>query len=155
MAFASKILIYLSILILLVLGVASFYGLNTDRFYLLKTTNFIFPILSIVHFIYLYAFWFKLSEQERPDPKMRNLEYVLYGILLFYGFKLYQTLNIVSNYGDTTEYSIPTNFLVIGYGIISLYGALIVLTLLLFWCRKLFIGSYDFENFNDKANMWR
>ena len=70
--------LYLSIGILTILFVLSFYGLYTNKFYFFKFENYIIPILSIVHFGFLYVLNFKINEREVADLPMRNLEYGLY-----------------------------------------------------------------------------
>ena len=71
-----------SVAVLLTLIILSFYGAYTNQFYFLKVDNYIFPILTSIHLLYLYVVWFKITEDELPDPKMRNIEYVLYAIMI-------------------------------------------------------------------------
>mgnify|MGYP003424479589 CR=1 FL=1 len=62
-----KTTVVLTIITLISLSVYSFYGLFTDKFYFLKIDNYIFPLLTLVHFLYLYVVGFKIKEQEIAD----------------------------------------------------------------------------------------
>ena len=85
-----KSTLLLSVFILLLVDIFSFYGLYTNKFYVFKIDNYIIPLLSIVHFVFLYVLWFKIKEKELSDPPMRNLEYLLYVIGVIYVFKMIQ-----------------------------------------------------------------
>ncbi|MBT8300193.1 MAG: hypothetical protein KJO63_02565, partial [Maribacter sp.] len=102
-----KSTLLLSIIILLLLIVFSFYGLYTNKFYLFKFDNYIFPLLTIVHFIFLYAMWFKIKEREITDPQMRNLEFALYVVFFIYIFRLFDTIFTLLTYSDFESHVIP------------------------------------------------
>ena len=144
----------LSLISLISLSVLDFYGLYTDKFYFFKIDNYIFPILSIVHFIYLYVFWFKISEHELPDPKMRNVEYALYIIFLVYIFKGIEAISILLSYKDFANHIIPSNFLPVAILIVSLHVLLLLITLISFKQRKELVGSYDFDAINNQIDSW-
>ncbi|TAI48759.1 hypothetical protein [Flagellimonas allohymeniacidonis] len=144
-----------TLLVLTILVVLNFYGVYTNKFYFTKPDNYIFPLLSLVHFLYLYVIWFKITEDELPDPKMRNLEYALYAVMVVYLFKIYDSAMIIGSISDYQEHVIPSTFLPIGVLILVLYCLLFLLSLLSFWHRKRHIGVYNFENFNDNLNMWQ
>ncbi len=139
----------LSIITLISLSVFSYYGLYTDKFYFLKVDNYIFPLLTLVHFLYLYVVWFKIKEQEIADPQMRNLEYSLYVIILVYCFKTIDSLTTLLSYGEFENYMIPDTFIPMGITIFILYMFLLFLTFLSFKLRKEFVGGYDFKNMTD------
>ena len=139
----------LTIILLVSLSVFSYYGLYTDKFYLLKIDNYIFPLLTLVHFLYLYVVWFKIKEREIADPQMRNLEYSLYVIILVYCFKTIETLMTLMSYGDYDNHVIPSTFIPIGTTIFILYMFLLCLTFVSFKLRKEFVGGYDFKNMTD------
>ncbi|MCL6273435.1 hypothetical protein M3P19_05405 [Muricauda sp. 2012CJ35-5] len=147
----NNILIFI---ILLLLSVSNFYGLFTNKFYFLKPDNYIFPLFSIIHFIYLYVVWFKITEKEMPDPKMRNLEYILYAVMIVYVFKIYDSFLILGSTSDYVNSVIPATFMPMAISILILYCLLALLTLVSFWYRKQLIGSYNFENYNDNLNLW-
>lgn len=144
-----KIIMVLTIILLVSLSVFSYYGLYTDKFYLLKIDNYIFPLLTLVHFLYLYVVWFKIKEREIADPQMRNLEYSLYVIILVYCFKTIETLMILMSYGDYDNHVIPNTFIPIGTTIFILHVLLLCLTFVSFKLRKEFVGGYDFKNMTD------
>lgn len=147
-----KCAMWLSVLILLFLIVFSFYGLYSNKFYFFKYDNYIIPLVTLVHFTYLYAFWFKTKEQERADIQMRNLEFALYIIFFMYIFKLFETLMIVLRYKEFEEQILPKTFLPVGCLIVALYVVLLGLTLLLFEHRKRIIGSYKQDYMNEQID---
>ena len=146
--FTLKCSLIASAVVLLLLVILSFYGPYTSKFYFFKPGNYIFPILSVGHFIFLYVLWFKVKEEEMTDPQMRNLEYVLYGIFLVYVYKAFESIYILSTYWDYEFYVLPEAFLPLGILLIILYLALIGFTLLLFKYRKDLVGSYKFDDMN-------
>ncbi len=148
-----KILIT-SITLLITLNIFSFYGIYTHKFYLLKFDNYIFPVLSIIHFIYLYALWFKTKENEPPDVPMRNTEYILYFVSLIYFFKFLESIYILSTYDDFKNHYIPDTFLPIGILLVILYFFLLVITLVAFYYRKEKIGAFNFEDYNN-IDSWK
>lgn len=150
-----KTCLILSLIVLPVLIVLNFYGLYTDRFYFFKVDNYIFPLLSFVHFLYLYVIWFKIREDEYVDPQMRNVEYGLYAILLVYIFKASDTAYILMNASQFEAYMLPERFQTMGIAVISLQVLLIFLTLLTFTHRKREIGPYNFDNINENIDSWQ
>ncbi len=145
----------LSLIVLPVLIVLNFYGLYTDRFYFFKVDNYIFPLLSLVHFLYLYVIWFKIMEKEYVDPQMRNLEYGLYAILLVYIFKASDTVYVLLNASRFDAYMLPDNFSTMSITVLSLQVLLVVLTLLTFTHRRRQIGPYNFDNINENIDSWQ
>ena len=145
----------LSIVVLVFLDIFSFYGLYTNKFYFFKIDNYIFPILTIVHFVFLYVLWFKIREDELSDPPMRNLEYSLYVILIVYVFKLFDNLFILTSYGEYENHLIPNTFIPLGILIITLHVLLIGLTLLAFSFRKEVVGNYLFDDMNQHVDSWK
>lgn len=144
----------LTICVLAILIILNFYGLYTNKFYLLKPDNYIFPILSSVHFIFLYVMSFKIREGEFTDAPMRNLEYSLYVISTVYVFKLVDTFYIILSYNDYSNHVIPETFLPLGFLIFSLQLLLIALTFFAFIHRKEMVGSYNFDNINENIDPW-
>ncbi len=144
----------MSVSVLLVLIVFNFYGLYTNKFYFFKFDNYIFPLLTIVHFIFLYVMWFKISEQELTDPQMRNLEYAMYVIFLVYLFKVVDTIYVLLSYNDYGNHIMPGTFMIMGFLILALQLLLLVLTLLVFKYRKDKVGDYNFDNINENIDSW-
>ncbi|MFT4830440.1 MAG: hypothetical protein ACI815_000074 [Psychroserpens sp.] len=153
--FPWKMIKPLSIVILIALIVLNFYGLYTNRFYFFKFDNYIFPLLTLAHFVYLYVIWFKVRENEYPDPQMRNLEYILYVILFIYVFQIFDTIYILSSYSDYDASIIPETFIPMGALIVTLYTLLIFMTLVSFKHRKVLVGEYKFIGMNDNIDSWQ
>ncbi|NDV42883.1 hypothetical protein [Flagellimonas sediminis] len=144
-----------SLAVLLVLIILDFYGVYTNKFYFLKAENYLFPVLTIVHLLYLYVVWFKISEGELPDPKMRNIEYALYIIMGVYVFKIYESITVLNSIKEYGEHVIPSTFKPVATISLVLYSILPILTIYTFWLRKRYVGIYNFENYNDNLNIWQ
>jgi len=144
-----------SVAVLLFLNIFSFYGLYTNKFYFFKIDNYIFPLLSIVHFVFLYVLWFKIKENELSDPPMRTLEYVLYVISFVYLFKLVDTIIILLSYSDFENHLIPQTFLPLGFFILALYTLLLLVTFLAVLYRKEIVGTYLFDDMNQHVDHWK
>ena len=145
---------FLSIGVLLLLIVFNFYGLYSNKFYLLKPDNYIFPLLTVVHFVFLYVLWFKITEHEHTDPKMRNIEYGMYAIVLVYIFKIFDTAYILSTFNDFENHIMPGTFMPVGLLILLLQMALLFLTLITFIHRKQEVGPYNFDSINENIDSW-
>ena len=150
--FTWKRSLLLSIIVLLLLIVFSFYGLYTNKFYFFKYDNYIFPFLTIIHFTFLYALSFKIKENEIADPQMRNLEFALYIIFFIYIFRLFETIYILLTYNDFETHVIPATFIPIGILIVFLYLMLLLLTLVTFKHRIDLVGPYRFDDVNDQID---
>jgi ABC-type xylose transport system permease subunit len=146
---------YITIALLPVLIILNFYGLYSNQFYFRKIDNYIFPLVSVLHFVFLNVMQFKIRQQEYPDPVMRNVEYGMYAALMIYLFKLMDTLYILMSYDDYKAYLIPDTFLPMGVTIFLLQALLVVLTLISFLQRKTLIGRYDFEQIDKNMNSWQ
>lgn len=144
----------LSVGILLMLIVMNFYGLYTDRFYFLKVDNYIFPLLTIVHFSFLQALQMRISSNYVGDLQLRNLEYAMYAILLVYIFKVLDTSYILLSYTEYEARVFPENFMPYGISILTLQIGLVGLTILSFGFRRNLIGRYNFDHINDKLDSW-
>ncbi|MDF4203134.1 hypothetical protein PXD56_09215 [Maribacter sp. SA7] len=143
-----------SIVVLFLLNIFSFYGLYTNKFYFFKIENYLFPILSIIHFVFLYVLWFKISENELSDPPMRTLEYALYAVSLVYVYKMVDTMIVLTSYSDFENHLIPSTFLPLGYVMLALYAILLLVTLLAIVYRKEMVGTYIFDDMNQHVDHW-
>ncbi|MDC6405961.1 MULTISPECIES: hypothetical protein [Maribacter] len=152
--FSWKLTLLLSLISIVLLNVFSFYGLYTNKFYFFKVDNYIFPILSLVHLVFLYVMWFKIRERELSDVPMRNLEYGLYIVSLVYLFKIIETLITLLSYSDYENHLIPVTFLPIGILMFVLYTMLFGLTFLTYSYRKQFVGTYVFDDRNQHIDTW-
>ncbi|WP_324027504.1 hypothetical protein QSV08_06080 [Maribacter sp. BPC-D8] len=152
--FTWKRTLIVSIVVLFLLNIFSFYGLYTNKFYFFKIENYIFPILSVIHLVFLYVLWFKISENELSDPPMRTLEYVLYAISLVYIYKMVETIIVLSSYSDFENHLIPSTFLPLGFVMIALYAVLLLVTFLAIAYRKEMVGTYIFDDMNQHVDHW-
>ncbi len=150
--FSWKRTLLLTIIVLVLLIIFSFYGLYTNKFYLFKFDNYIFPFLTIIHFTFLYAMNFKIKENEIADPQMRKLEFALYIIFFIYIFRLFDTIFILLTYNDFESHVIPETFIPIGFLIVFLYLMLLFLTLVTFKHRIDLVGPYRFNDINDQID---
>ncbi|PIB37783.1 hypothetical protein [Maribacter sp. 4G9] len=152
--FSWKLTLLLSLISIIILNVFSFYGLYTNKFYFFKVDNYIFPILSLVHLVFLYVMWFKIEERELSDVPMRNLEYALYVVSLVYLFKIIETVITLLSYGDYDNHLIPETFLPIGIIMLVLYTLLFGMTFLTYSYRKQLVGTYIFDDRNQHIDTW-
>ncbi|MDX1363027.1 hypothetical protein [Arenibacter latericius] len=151
---AIRVNLVLSVIILLSLVYFSFYGLYSNQLHFNRLESYIFPILTLVHLVYLYILWFKISENEYPDMIMRNIEYVMYGIFIFYLYKISETALVLNSYQEFEDHIIPNTFFPIGTLIVSLQILLSICTLWSFFLRKRQVGQYDFDYLNHHENTW-
>lgn len=144
----------LSILVLVTLSVLNFYGIYTNRFYFFKLDGYVFLLLAMVHMVYLYVVQFKIREMELPDPKMRNLEYFLYALLLVYIYKVVDSFYVLLSYEQYKDHDIPSIFVPMAGLMTGLYILLVILSLAMFAHRKALVGEYTPENFGDHIDSW-
>lgn len=145
----------LSIGILLVLIVMNFYGLYTNKFYFFKVDNYIFPLLTIVHFSFLQMLQARIQSNTISDIPLRNLEYAMYAILPVYIFKILDTSYILLSYWEYETHLIPNTFIPFGVGILALQLTLFALTMMAFTYRRQYLGKYNFDHINDKLDSWQ
>lgn len=152
--FSWKVCLKASLFMIPLVIILSFYGLYSNSFFLFKPANYIIPVLTLAHLAYLYVFWFKIKEEEFPDPRMRILEYIMYGVILFYAVKCGVILVTILERGQFVAHVIPQSFLPMGALILFLHLALIILSLILFHHRKTLIGAYNVDYLNEKIDEW-
>ncbi|MDP5231866.1 MAG: hypothetical protein NWQ38_15840 [Cellulophaga sp.] len=153
--FPLRILLLLSAVLLLILNVFSFYGLFVDEFSFSKFDNYIFPFLTIIHFIYLYTLWKKNKNSETPDVFLRNIEYALYFIYMIYIFKFAEYVFRFWKFTDFKNEIVPENFIPIGTFLITMHCLLLIITPLTFIVRKRIIGKYNFDELHDTMDSWK
>ena len=146
--------VLLTIVVLLALIVLSFYGMYGNTFFFNKAENYIFPLLTLTHFLYLYVLWFKITEREYPDSIMKNIEYIMYGIVLVYGYEIFSTYTILSTHNEFQDHVIPNTFMPIGILIVTLQTILVCLSIWSFAIRKIRVGKYDFDYLNNHLDAW-
>ncbi|MEN8788023.1 MAG: hypothetical protein ABF293_13520 [Flavobacteriaceae bacterium] len=150
-----KMCLILTIGVLFLLIVSNFYGLYTDKFYFFKVDNYIFPLLTIVHFSYLQAMHLKVNNKDFNNNQLRNLEYALYAILLVYIFKATDTAYILLSYSEFDAFFMPETFIPFGVAILSSQVLLVFLTMVSFRYRRQLVGRFNFDQINDKLDSWQ
>lgn len=146
--------IFFSVIVLIALIFLNFYGLYTNHFHFNDPGSFIFPLVTLVHFVYLYVLWFKISEDEYPDVVMKSIEYIMYGVLIVYFYEIIDTSLLLNSQDKFSEYVIPSTFLPMGILIISLQSLLVLFTIWSFLIRKKIVGKYDVDYLNDHLRSW-
>ncbi|SHJ01658.1 hypothetical protein SAMN04487911_10998 [Arenibacter nanhaiticus] len=142
--FSFKVCLLLSVIALIFLVVLNFYGLYSNKFYFNKVDNYIFPVLAIVHLIYLYVLNSRIRRSASIDSTVLNLEYGLYPAFLIYMYRGAETLINLLSYSkfESTLQSEVFHFMVI---VISLmYFFLALLSLITFRHRQQILGHYHF-----------
>src|SRR5690606_26160036 len=105
-----KKVIWTSMVVRVALMGVSLYGIYINMSDLLKPGNYYVPISDVEHLLYLYLVRFKIIEYELPDPKMRNLEYVIYALVVVYLFKIYDSVLTLGSVAEFGEHVIPPTF---------------------------------------------
>lgn len=146
--------IHFSITVLILLTFFNFYGLYTNSFPVLKPENFIFPVVSIVHFIFLYVLWFKIKEDETTDPQMRTIEYLLYVVILLYAVYAVNTVVTLLSFSEFSNHVIPMTFFPVGIFTLLLQLLLLLLSVLAINYRIKMVGNYDFDDLNEHIDSW-
>ncbi|WP_373518357.1 hypothetical protein [Pricia sp.] len=146
--------IHFSVAVLALLIIFDFYGLYTNNFFFLKPENYVFPVITLIHFTFLYVLKFKITENELTDPLMRNIEYMLYAAFLIYVFKTSEILYTLTSYDEFVNYVMPVTFLPLGISIFVLHLLLLVLTILAIQYRKEMVGEYKFDDMNQHIDTW-
>lgn len=139
----------LSLSILPLLIIFSFYGLYTNKFYFLKIDNYIFSFLMIVHAWFLNALYQLEKEPHIHMNSTRNLEYTMYAIFLVYLFKISETFFILLSYFDYSDLVLPQTFLPVGLVILGLQFLLLLVTFTTFKHRRERIGPYRFDKVHE------
>jgi hypothetical protein len=128
--------------------------LYSNQFHFNKPGSFIFPLVTLVHFVYIYVLWFKISEGEYPDVVMKSIEYIMYGVLLLYFYEIVETSLLLSSQNKFSDHVIPSTFMPMGILIISLQSLLVLFTVWSFLIRKKIVGKYDVVYLNDHLRSW-
>src|SRR5690554_2006753 len=150
-----RVYLFISVIILIALIFLNFYGLYSNQFHFNKPGSFIFPLITLVHFVYIYVLWFKISEDEYPDAVMKSIEYVMYGILLVYFYEIVETVLLLGSKNKFPDHVIPSTFMPMGILIISLKSVLVFFTTWSFLIRKRKVGKYNIDYLNDHLSSWQ
>jgi hypothetical protein len=85
---------------------------------------------------------------------MKNIEYVLYGMVLFYGYSIYGSFLMLGSQNEFQDHVIPSTFVPMGILIITLQALLVLLTVWSFIIRRQRVGKYDFDYLNNHIDAW-
>lgn len=85
---------------------------------------------------------------------MKNIEYIMYGIVLVYLYKISETIITFSSQYDFQDHVIPNSFVPMGILIMTLQSLLIILTIWSFVLRKQRVGKYNFDYLNNHIDAW-
>jgi|TARA_R110000796_G_scaffold47977_5_gene115059 hypothetical protein len=91
---------------------------------------------------------------EYPDMIMKNIEYVMYAVLLAYAYNISETFLILGSQNEFQDHVIPSSFVPMGILIISIQTLLVLLTVWSFIIRKRIVGKYDFDYLNNHIDAW-
>ncbi len=149
-----KINIILTIVSLVTLTILGFYSMYGNTFVFNRFESYIFPLLTMIHFLYLYVLWFKITENEYPDMIMKNIEYVMYGMVLVYAYNIYGTFLTLGSQNEFQDHVIPSTFVPMGILIITFQALLVLLTVWSFIIRRQRVGKYDFDYLNNHIDAW-
>lgn len=150
-----KIAIIISLMVLIALDILNFYGVYTNQFYFSKPDNYIFPILSLVHLVYLYFLWYGIGKTAPHSSKLRNTEFALYVIMIVYIFKIYDSVQALILFPEFVERIVPETFKPVAVLTLTLYCLLTILTITLFRYRKQYVGPYNVESYNEQFDIWK
>lgn len=142
--FSFKVCLLLSVITLVFLVVLNFYGLYSNKFYFNKVDNYIFPVLAVVHLIYLYVLNNRIKRSTSIDSTVLNLEYGLYPAFLIYIYRGAEALINFFSYSKF-ESSLQSEAFYFTVILISLmYFFLALLSLITFRHRQRILGHYHF-----------
>ena len=131
----------------LVVGL-NFYGLYTHKFYWLKPDNFILPLVSLIHLLYLREVQKRINQNRVADFPLQKLEFAMYGVSLIYAFELLETTYELLNVQTFNKTIIPETFWSEGLGILFVRFTYLVLTAFSFYIRKRILGTFNFDQIN-------
>ena len=86
---------------------------------------------------------------------MKNIEFIMYGIVLVYFYEISKTILIFGSQNEFQDHVIPNSFVPMGILIIALQFLLILLSIWSFVIRKKMVGKYDFDYLNNHIDAWK
>jgi hypothetical protein len=85
---------------------------------------------------------------------MKNIEYVMYGMVLVYAYNIYGTFLTLGSQNEFQDHVIPSTFVPMGILIITFQALLVLLTVWSFIIRRQRVGKYDFDYLNNHIDAW-
>ena len=149
-----KIELWISLLLLVTLGILNFYGMFTANFYFGQVEDWLFIPLGGVHVWYLFHLRTFLKDHPVSKRRIRGLERIIYFILGFYGYMLISTLVDMQSLRHLENYIIADSFFIKTYGQIGFYSLLILVTLRVFFIRKHLYGSIRNQYLSENLQTW-
>ncbi|MEM8764358.1 MAG: hypothetical protein AAGD88_11130 [Bacteroidota bacterium] len=146
-----KRLIWTLLTLLLVLVLFNFYGPFSNRFYFGKLDGYLFLLLVVFQALYLFRLLSKAKNEAVADSQLRYLEYVVYGVLVVYGYKTFDTVLSLNLASEIQHELLPTTFFPLVLLSLALYLMVIILSILTFTFRKRLLGSFSQESIEDNG----
>ncbi|MEO1487064.1 MAG: hypothetical protein AAFU57_15060 [Bacteroidota bacterium] len=137
------------LILLAVLVLFNFYGPFSNRFYFGKLDGYLFLLLAVFQALYLFRLWNKVKHDTAADTQLRYLEYVVYGVLVVYGYKVLDTILSLNLASEIQQELLPTTFFPSMTLSLVVYLGVILLSILIFTFRRRLLGSFNQEKLND------
>ena len=136
---------------LVVLVLFNFYGPFSNRFYFGKLDGYMFLLLVVFQALYLFRLLAKAKNKMISDSQLRYLEYVVYGVLVVYGYKTIDTVLSLNLASEIQPDLLPETFFPLVLLSLALYLLVIILSVLTFTFRKRLLGSFSQETIEDNG----
>ena len=136
---------------LVVLVLFNFYGPFSNRFYFGKLDGYMFLLLVVFQAIYLFRLLAKAKNKMISHSQLRYLEYVVYGVLVVYGYKTIDTVLSLNLASEIQPDLLPETFFPLILLSLALYLLVIILSILTFTLRKRLLGSFGQETIEDNG----
>lgn len=136
---------------LVVLVLFNFYGPFSNRFYFGKLDGYMFLLLVAFQALYLFRLLAKTKNEMNSDSQLRYLEYVVYGVLVVYGYKTIDTVLSLNLASEIQPDLLPETFFPLILLSLALYLLVIILSVLTFTFRKRLLGSFSQETIEDNG----
>ncbi|MEL6975123.1 MAG: hypothetical protein AAGL29_06965 [Bacteroidota bacterium] len=146
-----KRLVWTLLTLLVVLVLFNFYGPFSNRFYFGKLDGYLFLMLAVFHVLYLFKLLGKAKKEATTDSQLRYMEYVVYGVLVVYGYKTFDTVVSLNLASEIEQELLPKTFFPLVIVSLAFYLLAIILSILTFILRKRILGSFRQETIEDKG----
>ena len=110
-----------------------------------------FLLLVAFQALYLFRLLAKTKNEMNSDSQLRYLEYVVYGVLVVYGYKTIDTVLSLNLASEIQPDLLPEPFFPLVLLSLALYLLVIILSFLTFTFRKRLLGSFSQETIEDNG----
>lgn len=149
------LLLFFNAILMGLMVLSDFYSLFTEEFYILKKENYLTLLVALPYWLYLFVVGLKIYQEEKTDPAMRNLEFLVYLALTGGLWQVWTIFRDWSQYAELEQqYSLPESFYAIGIALLCSFVLLYVLSLFLFYIRKRHIGPYRRDQWEESYEAW-